>query len=74
MNKVIIFGINNLASLAHFYLQKDSPYEVVAFTEFREYLPESDVKACSCIVSNTEPWSIYQGVPAKKQACSNETQ
>jgi sugar O-acyltransferase (sialic acid O-acetyltransferase NeuD family) len=36
-NKVVIFGENQLASLAHFYLKHDSEYEVVAFTVDKEY-------------------------------------
>lgn len=40
MAKVIIFGLQDFASLAHFYLKHDSDYEVAAFTATREYLPE----------------------------------
>ena len=32
MKKVIIFGINDFAELAHYYLTNDSKYEVVAFS------------------------------------------
>jgi sugar O-acyltransferase (sialic acid O-acetyltransferase NeuD family) len=39
MAKVVIFGLRDLASLAHFYLKCDSPHEVVAFTVDREFLP-----------------------------------
>lgn len=38
MSKVVIFGIKDFASLAHFYLQEDSQYEVVAFTVTQEYM------------------------------------
>jgi len=31
MEKVVIFGTEELAQVAHFYLTHDSPYEVVAF-------------------------------------------
>ena len=41
MAKVIIFGLQDLASLAHFYLKYDSNHEVVAFTVSEEYLPEN---------------------------------
>jgi sugar O-acyltransferase (sialic acid O-acetyltransferase NeuD family) len=37
-NKVIIFGLNDFAELAHYYLTTDSNYEVVAFTVNKEYL------------------------------------
>jgi sugar O-acyltransferase (sialic acid O-acetyltransferase NeuD family) len=39
MAKVIIFGILDLAELAHFYLRHDSEHEVVAFSVSRDYLP-----------------------------------
>lgn len=39
MSKVVIFGIQDFASLAHFYLNEDSPHEVAAFTVTKEYLP-----------------------------------
>lgn len=39
MADVVIFGVKDFASLAHFYLKHDSPHEVVAFTVHREYLP-----------------------------------
>ena len=41
MAKVVIFGVQDFASLGHFYLRKDSPHEVVAFSVHREYLPAS---------------------------------
>jgi len=39
--KVIIFGVKDLAQLAKFYLETDSPYQVVAFTVHQQFLPES---------------------------------
>jgi len=36
--KVVVFGIGQWASLAHFYLTHDSSHEVVAFTVDRDYL------------------------------------
>ena len=41
MEKVIIFGIQDFAELAHYYLTHDSPYEVIGFTVHRKYVPES---------------------------------
>lgn len=38
--KVVIFGVQDFAELAWFYLTKDSDYEVVAFSVHRAYLPE----------------------------------
>ena len=39
MAKVIIFGIKDLAELAHFYLENDSEHEVVAFSVNEQFLP-----------------------------------
>lgn len=39
MARVIIFGLQDFASLAHFYLNHDSEHEVVAFTVTKDYLP-----------------------------------
>jgi sugar O-acyltransferase (sialic acid O-acetyltransferase NeuD family) len=41
MAKVVIFGLKDFASLAHFYLRHDSPHEVVAFTVNREFMGDS---------------------------------
>ena len=40
MANVIIFGIADFASLAHFYLEHDSEHEVAAFCVSEDYLPE----------------------------------
>jgi sugar O-acyltransferase (sialic acid O-acetyltransferase NeuD family) len=39
MSKVVLFGLRDFASLAHYYLKYDSPHEVVAFTVDREFVP-----------------------------------
>lgn len=39
MSKVIIFGLQDFAELAHFYLENDSEHEVVAFSVHQRYLP-----------------------------------
>lgn len=39
MADVVIFGVRDFASLAHFYLRHDSAHRVVAFTVHRDYLP-----------------------------------
>jgi len=39
MARVIIFGVRDFASLAHYYLRNDSEHEVVAFTAHREFMP-----------------------------------
>lgn len=40
MARVIIFGVQDFAQLAKFYLQHDSEHEVVAFSVHQRYLPE----------------------------------
>ena len=42
MAKVIVFGTQDFASLAHFYLKNDSEHEVVAFSVHQEYLPKEE--------------------------------
>jgi sugar O-acyltransferase (sialic acid O-acetyltransferase NeuD family) len=42
MAQVIIFGIKDLAELAHFYLQTDSEHNVVAFSVNKDYIPEGN--------------------------------
>jgi acetyltransferase-like isoleucine patch superfamily enzyme len=41
MARVIIFGVADFASLAHFYLRHDTKHEVVAFSVSAEYMPTS---------------------------------
>jgi sugar O-acyltransferase (sialic acid O-acetyltransferase NeuD family) len=41
MAKVIIFGIEDFAELAHYYLKNDSNHEVVAFSVNEKYLPDN---------------------------------
>ena len=38
MAKVVIFGVGQIAEIAHFYLTNDSEHEVVAFTVDKEFL------------------------------------
>lgn len=39
MARIIIFGVADFASLAHFYLKHDSPHEVVGFSVSATYMP-----------------------------------
>ena len=41
---MIIFGINDTAQLAHYYLSEDSEHEVLGFTVHRDYVNEADGK------------------------------
>src|SRR6185295_12319347 len=43
MARVIIFGVQDFAQLAKFYLQHDSEHEVVAFSVNEQYLPEDKI-------------------------------
>lgn len=43
MANVIIFGINDFAELAHYYLENDSEHEVTAFCVHEKYLPEKPI-------------------------------
>jgi len=43
MAKIIIFGIQDFAELAHYYLVNDSEHEVTAFCVNEKYLPEEKV-------------------------------
>ena len=40
MARVVIFGIQDFALLAHFYLKHDSEHETVAFSVSEDYMPE----------------------------------
>jgi sugar O-acyltransferase (sialic acid O-acetyltransferase NeuD family) len=42
MAKVVIFGLQDYAELAHYYLTHDSDHEVVGFTAHREYLSHAE--------------------------------
>lgn len=42
MADVVIFGVKDFASLAHFYLRHDSAHRVVAFTVHREFMPTEE--------------------------------
>ena len=39
-SKVVVFGVQDLAQLAKYYLDTDSTHDVVAFTVNQQYLPE----------------------------------
>ena len=44
MEKIIIFGISQLASLAHFYFEHDSIHKVVAFTVDKNYIIDDNYR------------------------------
>ncbi|UCC53610.1 MAG: acetyltransferase [Anaerolineaceae bacterium] len=59
MSKVVIFGLQDFASLAHFYLNHDSHHEVVAFSVNETYLPKERNFEGLPIVPFEEVESIY---------------
>jgi sugar O-acyltransferase (sialic acid O-acetyltransferase NeuD family) len=60
MADVILFGLQDYAELAHYYLEHDSPHRVVAFCVNEDYIPElRTYKGIPIVafedVSNTHP-------------------
>jgi sugar O-acyltransferase (sialic acid O-acetyltransferase NeuD family) len=64
MAQVIVFGVGQLADLAHFYLTHDSPHKVVAFTLDKEYVKEPKHQGLPVVafeeVAASYPPSDYQ--------------
>jgi sugar O-acyltransferase (sialic acid O-acetyltransferase NeuD family) len=58
-NNVIIFGIQDFAELAHYYLEHDSDYQVVAFCVNEAYMPEESSFKGLPIVSFETVEQIY---------------
>lgn len=58
MEKIIIFGTSQLASLAHFYFTHDSPHEVVAFTLDSDYITDNEFRGLP-VVSFEEIEKLY---------------
>jgi sugar O-acyltransferase (sialic acid O-acetyltransferase NeuD family) len=59
MSKVIIFGLQDFAELAHYYLTNDSEHDVVAFCVNKEYLPARLTHRGLPIVPFEEVSTIY---------------
>jgi len=59
MAKVIIFGLKDLAELAHYYLTNDSNHEVVAFCVNEKYLPKEKQFKSLPIVSFEKVEQLY---------------
>jgi sugar O-acyltransferase (sialic acid O-acetyltransferase NeuD family) len=59
MAQVVIFGIQDFASLAHFYLKQDSPHQVVGFCVSEEYLPADGLFEGLPVVAFETVESIY---------------
>src|ERR1044072_5155 len=65
MAKVIIFGIQDFAQLAKFYLQHDSEHEVVAFSVHQQYLPEAETFEGLPVVAFDSAGEIYRPSESK---------
>ena len=59
MPKIVIFGIKDFSELAHYYLEHDSPHEVVAFSVNRDYLPEGATFRDLPVVAFEEVHHLY---------------
>jgi sugar O-acyltransferase (sialic acid O-acetyltransferase NeuD family) len=64
MAKVVIFGTELTAELAHYYLSTDSDHEIVAFTVHEQYLKETSFKNLPVVafetLQQTYPPAEYQ--------------
>ena len=64
MSKVVIFGVGEIAEVAHIYLQHDSDHEVVAFTVDREYKNQDEFRSLPVVsfedLIETYPTSEYK--------------
>jgi sugar O-acyltransferase (sialic acid O-acetyltransferase NeuD family) len=59
MAKVVLFGIKDYSELAHYYLEKDSEHEVVAFSVNRDYLPKDKTFRGLPVVAFEDVASLY---------------
>jgi sugar O-acyltransferase (sialic acid O-acetyltransferase NeuD family) len=59
MSNIVIFGIKDFSELAHYYLEHDSPHEVVAFSVSRDYMPEAAVFRGLPVVAFEEVQDLY---------------
>ncbi len=58
MEKIVLFGTGSMASVLHYYLTHDSPFEVTAFCVDREYLKKDNLHGLP-VVPFDEVASIY---------------
>ncbi len=59
MSRIVIFGVKDFSELAHYYLEHDSPHEVVAFSVNRDYLPEEGEFRSLPVVAFEEVQDLY---------------
>ncbi len=58
MEKVIIFGLGDIAEIAHLYLSESGKYQVVAFTVDKEYMKQNEFKGLP-VVAFEDVQKIY---------------
>ena len=73
MAEVIVFGTSQWAELADFYLTRDSPHDVAAFTVDRDYLKTGEFKGREVVAFDNElprsPEEVWElGRPAFEEA------
>lgn len=60
MAKVVVFGTELIAELAHYYLTTDSEHEIVAFTKNQAYIKEDETSFCGLpLVPFEEVTTLY---------------
>lgn len=52
-NEIVIFGTNDFAELAHYYITKDTDYKVVGFTVNHDYLRQDSFKGLPVVAFET---------------------
>lgn len=52
-NEIVIFGTNDFAELAHYYITKDTDYKVVGFTVHHDYLRQDSFKGLPVVAFET---------------------
>lgn len=64
MSKIIIFGTDTMAELAHFYFTKDAGHEITAFTADKEYIKSDTLLGKPILpfenIEKSYPPAVYQ--------------
>lgn len=63
MDKVVIFGVGQIAELAYFYLTNDSSHKIIAFTVDKEYLAKVKFKGLPVV-----PFEDIENIYAPEEA------
>jgi len=60
--KVVLFGTGSFAEVAYYYLEKDSPYAVVAFTADRDLITREKSSVCCPLIVKLLTKMRYDGL------------